>query len=97
MFLRIIFWLIILLPSIVTAHSPIINSKKYEMKKADPFQIENPEHSKAIFSELKGSAEYYKITSSIPFKFYVGVTAPKLETCEQLNYFSFDYIWENKP
>ena len=92
MFLRVIFWLIILLPSIVTAHSPIINSKKYEMTKANPFHIENPEHSKAIFSELNGSAEYYKMTSSIPFKFYVGITTPKLETCEQLNYFSFDIL-----
>ena len=92
MVLRIIFWLIILLPSIVMAHSPIINSKKYEMTKVDPFPIKNPEHSKAIFSELNGSAEFYKIISSTPFRFYVGVTVPKLETCKQLNYFSFDIL-----
>ena len=60
------------------------------MTEFDPFHIKNPEHSKAIFSELNGSAEYYKISSSTPFKFYVGVTVPKLETCKRLNYFSFD-------
>ena len=62
------------------------------MTKGDPFHIENPEHSKAIFSELNGSAEYYKMTSPTPFKFYVGITAPKLETCEQLNYLSLIHI-----
>ena len=62
------------------------------MTKGDPFHIKNPEHSKAIFSELNGSAEYYMMTNSTPFKFYVGITAPKLETCEQLNYFSFDIL-----
>ena len=62
------------------------------MTKEDPFYIKNPEHSKAIFSKLSGSDEYYKISSPVPFKFYVGITTPKLETCGQLNYFSFDIL-----
>ena len=59
-----------------------------------PFIIEQPEISKAIFSELKGGAHYYKIESDSSFKFYAGITVPKINDCPLLNRFSFEVLDE---
>ncbi|MDA1237577.1 MAG: hypothetical protein O3A15_01360 [Proteobacteria bacterium] len=82
----------VIYPSLGSSHSPLFNNDKYEMTKNDPYLIKKPEHSKAIFSELKGTDHYYKIESKISFKFYVGITAPKLDTCDRLEYFSFEIL-----
>ena len=57
-----------------------------------PYIIEEPEHSKAIFSELEGEPHYYQIVSPTPFKFYAGVTAPKLETCDLIQTFDLQIL-----
>lgn len=70
------------LSSTVEAHAPVINDDKALMTLEYPFDIEEPEHSKAIFSELKGQPHYYKIDSQENFQFYAGLTAPKLDSCD---------------
>lgn len=89
---KLILFIMLIFPSIILAHSPIITKTNQIMTKSNPFVISKPEHSKAIFSELNGSADYYKIESAIPFKFYAGITVPKLETCGRQNYFSFKIL-----
>ena len=90
--IKTILFLLLFFPSIILAHSPIITKNNQVMTKSNPFVISKPEHSKAIFSELNGSEHYYKIESDIPFNFYAGITVPKLETCDQQNYFSFKIL-----
>jgi len=69
------------------AHSPMMDLSP--KTREAPFIIDNPEHSKAIFSELVGAAQYFKLTSDVDFDFYVGMTAPKLESCGLKQTFSF--------
>lgn len=71
----------------VLAHAPVLelNPKTREA----PMVIDEPEHSKAIFSELTGTPQYFKIVSDEEFDFYVGLTAPKLEGCGLARTFSF--------
>ncbi len=85
--------LLYVFPSI-QAHQPILGID-YENTKESPFIIENPEISKAIFSELKGNSHYFKIESDSIFNFYVGITAPRINGCPILKKFSFDILDEN--
>jgi len=80
------------LPHAVWAHSPVLNDGSIAMTKAEPYLIDEPQHSKAIFSELAGQPHYYRIDSDVPFNFYVGITAPKLDDCELGQTFSFDVL-----
>lgn len=69
------------------AHSPVLDLTP--KTRAAPLVLDEPEHSKAIFSELTGAPQVYKITSDEEFDFYVGITAPKLEGCGLGKTFSF--------
>ena len=51
----------------VDAHQPVLIYKSANSAKA-PYIIEDPEISKAIFSELKGKPHYYRIDSDSKFK-----------------------------
>jgi hypothetical protein len=73
--------ILISLSSKIHAHTPVINDGSAPMTIEYPFEIEKPEHSKAIFSELTGRPHYYKINSQKYFRFYAGLTAPKLDDC----------------
>ena len=80
------------LPFTATAHSPVLTDGDVAMTRAEPYLIDEPEHSKAIFSELSGTSHYYRIDSDKPFNFYVGITAPKIEGCKLGKTFSFDVL-----
>ena len=73
---------LILLCLQVQAHAPVIPNANAPMTIDQPFEIEDPEHSKALFSKLTGKPHYYKISSQQEFKFYAGLTAPKLDSCD---------------
>ena len=70
------------------AHQPILNSDG-EMSSDQPYVIENPEISKAIYSTLDGTDHYYMIASDKPFNFYAGLTVPKIDDCDDFLRFSF--------
>jgi len=85
----------LLISGAAIAHSPILADANTAKTKTDPFVIENSEQSKAIFSVLTGRSHYYRIQSDAPFKFYVGITAPKLENCGLKKTFSFEVLDES--
>lgn len=72
------------------AHTPIIDDGAKTLR--DPMVIEDPAHSKAIFSTLQGDAQYYRFSATDSFDFYVGITAPKLDACDLQRTFSFDIL-----
>ena len=72
------------------AHQPVLNSEKSNSE--EPYIIEDPEISKAIFAELKGEPHYYRIDSNTKFKFYAGITTPKIDNCPLTKKFSFDVL-----
>ena len=72
------------------AHQPVLNSEKSNSE--EPYIIEEPEVSKAIFAELKGEPHYYRIDSNAKFKFYAGITTPKIDNCPLTKKFSFDVL-----
>ena len=77
------------------AHQPILNEKNH-IAFDDPYLIEKPEVSKAIYSTLKGKPHIFKISSTKDFKFYVGITVPKIEGCIKFEKFSFQVLDSNK-
>jgi hypothetical protein len=83
------------LPHALWAHSPVLNDANAAMTKSAPFLIDEPEHSKAIYSELSGAPHYYRLDSDVAFNFYVGITASKLDDCDQSDTFSFDVLDAN--
>jgi hypothetical protein len=87
--------MIVALPDALSAHSPVLNNGNVEMSKSEPYLINEPEHSKAIFSELSGKVHYYRIDSDVPFSFYVGITTPKLDECDLGQTFSFEVLNSN--
>ena len=84
----------LLLCSTIKAHQPVLNSDS-DNTKDSPFIVEKPEISKAIFSELKGNSQYFKIESDTSFKFYAGITTPKINGCLLFKKFSFDVLDSN--
>lgn len=76
---RLITALALILPLPLAAHAPMI--AEGDLSREAPFQIDDPEHSKAIYGELNGSPEFYTWTADEPFDFYVGLTAPRVEGC----------------
>jgi hypothetical protein len=70
--------LVILLLSIsfVFAHQPRI---VYKDDLSVPLEIQKPEVSQAFYGELKGSTEYYSISSDKEFNFYLGLLSPSIE------------------
>jgi len=87
--------LLISLSSKLHAHTPVINDGSAPMTIEYPFEIEEPEHSKAIFSELTGRPHYYKINSQESFKFYAGLTAPKPDDCALKQTFDLRILDDN--
>ena len=77
------------------AHQPVLNEQNY-ITFEDPYLIEKPEVSKAIYSTLKGKPHIFKISSSKDFKFYAGITVPKIKGCKQFEKFSFQVLDSNK-
>lgn len=74
------------------AHAPVIDDRSVPMTVAAPYEIAEPEHSKAIFSELSGEAHYYRISSPTEFRFYAGLTAPKLDGCALKQTFDIEVL-----
>ena len=70
------------------AHQPVLNTAK-EMSTSKPYVIKEPEISKAIYSTLNGADHFYIINSDKSFKFYVGLTVPKIDECSDFPRFSF--------
>ena len=77
------------------AHQPVLNEQNH-ITFDDPYLIEKPEVSKAIYSTLKGKPHFYKIISDKIFKFYVGITVPKIEECSNFKKFSFQILDKKK-
>ncbi len=82
---------VILVLKSAEAHQPVLNSEKSSSEEK-PYIIEEPEVSKAIFAELKGEPHYYRIDSNTKFKFYAGITTPKIDNCPLTKKFSFDVL-----
>lgn len=76
------------------AHQPVLPGDA-TYTRADPYVVEDPETSKAIFAELTGAPHYYQINSPVEFDFYVGITAPKIEDCALPEAFSFEVLDES--
>lgn len=75
------------------AHSPLLDFS--EKRQDSPLLIEEPEHSKAIFSELRGAPHFYKISAEEAFDFYVGISTPKIDDCPLGRTFSFEILDAN--
>jgi len=88
-FLNII--LLLIFCSQIYAHKPILNESSSYPSDA-PYEIENPELSKAIYSTLSGDSHFYRIESEKDFKFYAGVLAAKVGECPLENKFSFEVL-----
>jgi hypothetical protein len=84
------FLLLVFTAGPAVAHSPVLDFS--EKTQGSPLLIEEPEHSKAIFSELKGAPHFYKISSEEAFDFYVGITTPKIDGCPLGHTFSFEIL-----
>ena len=84
--LRFVFLLFI--ASAVTAHTPVLDMNA--KNESAPYLIDDAEHSKAIYSELDGDPDFYKLDEEQPFDFYVGITTAKMEGCTLKSKFSFD-------
>jgi hypothetical protein len=81
--------------SIGYAHQPVLNDTNpisFEL----PYIIEKPEISKAIYTTLNGKPHIYKIFSDKSFKFYVGLTVPKIDECKDFKKYSFEILDSNR-
>ena len=97
-FMKVIFLLIIgfaaaAIAMPATSHQPILAIGEPHTQE-QPFEIEEPEISKAIYSKLNGSPHFYRVMSDKSFSFYIGLTKPKLEDCPLGKTFSFDLLDE---
>ena len=77
------------------AHQPVLNNENPISFDA-PYLIEKPEVSKAIYSTLQGEPHIFKISSNKDFKFYAGITVPKIERSNQFDKFSFQVLDSNQ-
>ncbi len=73
------------------AHKPVLNENSAYPPDA-PYEIEEPEISKAIYSTLTGDPHYYRIQSDIDFDFYAGILAAKIGECTLERIFSFEVL-----
>ena len=80
----------------VFAHQPKLNDGDFAMTLEDPYIIEDPEISKAIYGTLNGQEHFYKIESENDFNMYTGITVPKIDECPNtFNKFSFSILNTN--
>ena len=77
------------------AHQPVLNDTN-PISFESPYIIEKPEISKAIYSTLTGKPHIYKISSDKSFKFYVGLTVPKIDECKDFKKYSFEILDSNR-
>lgn len=85
--------LLILLAAVASpalAHVPVLAMAAKTAQA--PYQIEKAENSKAIYAILDGDADYYRLEETKAFDAYIGILAPKLETCELQHTFSFEVL-----
>ena len=73
------------------AHKPVLNDNSAYPPDA-PYEVEEPEISKAIYSTLNGAPHYYRIQSDIDFDFYAGILAAKIGECALEQKFSFEVL-----
>lgn len=59
-------------------HKPVI-SEEENLTKENPYVIDEPEVSLALYGSLKGEDHYYKIDSDKDFNLYIGILTPKLD------------------
>jgi hypothetical protein len=59
-------------------HKPVISEEK-NLTKENPYVINEPEVSLALYGSLKGDDHYYKIESDKDFNLYMGILTPKLD------------------
>ena len=84
-------FLLLLLFTHAYAHKPVLNKNSTYPPDA-PYEIENPEISKAIYSTLSGNPHYYRIQSDVNFDFYAGILAAKIGECSLESKFSFEVL-----
>ena len=84
-------FLLLLLFTHVFAHKPVLNKNSTYPADA-PYEIEDPEISKAIYSTLSGNPHYYRIQSEVNFDFYAGILAAKIGECALESKFSFEVL-----
>jgi len=84
-------FLLLLLFTHAYAHKPVLNKNSTYPPDA-PYEIENPEISKAIYSTLSGNPHYYRIQSDVDFDFYAGILAAKIGECALESKFSFEVL-----
>ena len=75
----------------IHAHKPVFNENSSYPPDA-PYEIEDPEISKAIYSTLSGDPHYYRIQSEEDFDFYSGILAAKIGDCHLESKFSFEVL-----
>jgi hypothetical protein len=61
--------------STVAAHQPRLETGT-NVSMNNPIVVQNPEISQAFYSTLRGSPDYYKISSNISFKLYLNLLVP---------------------
>ena len=84
-------FLLLILFTHAYAHKPVLNKNSTYPPDA-PYEIENPEISKAIYSTLSGNPHYYRIQSDVNFDFYAGILAAKIGECALESKFSFEVL-----
>ena len=75
----------------IHAHKPVLNENSSYPPDA-PYEIEDPEISKAIYSALSGAPHFYRIQSEEDFDFYSGILAAKIGDCALESKFSFEVL-----
>ena len=75
----------------IHAHKPVLNENSRYPPDA-PYEIEDPEISKAIYSTLSGDPHFYRIQSEEDFDFYSGILAAKIGDCALESKFSFEVL-----
>ena len=75
----------------VYAHKPVFNENSTYPADA-PYEIEDPEITKAIYSTLIGDPHFYRIQSEVDFDFYAGILAAKIGECPLNSKFSFEVL-----
>ena len=73
------------------AHKPVMNENSSYPPDA-PYEVEEPEISKAIYSTLAGDPHFYRIQSETDFNLYAGILAAKIGECALEEKFSFEVL-----
>ena len=85
---------LLLVSAYSSAHKPVMNENSSYPADA-PYEIEEPEISKAIYSTLTGEPHFYRIESETDFNFYAGILAAKIRECTLEEKFSFEVLDSN--